>query len=281
MTKFFDEHKILPTDIKGIYLTHFHPDHYGCSGWLQNYSDAPVYIGEIDARRLNHYRKNEDSASQDLGTFYRNNGMPEDVVREVMESAEKLIPFMHPHAQLTTLKDNQMVKLGDYQYQVVLTPGHSDGHICFYNMEHGVIFSGDHLLEKISPNISLLQQPGADHNPLRNFLISLNYIRNFDCELVSYHGMPFSNIENRISRLEAHHHERLELIKNCAGSGANAYQVCRQVFRENINVHELRFAMGETLAHLSYSTYKGELEVVSTDGIDTYSKKVIRLFART
>jgi len=274
--QFFLEHEILPTDIKGIYLTHFHPDHYGCSGWLQNYSGAKVYIGEIDAKRLNHYSKNEESSSKELGIFYENNGMPQELVNAVMDSDVKLIHFMQPRARLTTLKDNEMVKLGDYEYQVILTPGHSDGHICFYNMEYGVIFAGDHLLHEISPNISLMPQPGADPNPLRSFLISLNYIRHFNCKLaLPAHGMPFSDIKERISKLEAHHKERLEVIKNCAGNGANAYQVCSQVFRQDISIHELRFAMGETLAHLSYSTYKGELEVVSKDGIDIYSKKNI------
>jgi len=272
--KFFKDHEIEQTDIKGIYVTHFHPDHYGCSGWLQDYSGAPVYIGEIDANRINHYRENEDFVSRDLGNLFRNNGMPEDVLKEVMDSAEKLIHYMHPHSKLTILKADQVVKLGDYEYKVILTPGHSDGHICFYNVNYGVIFSGDHLLPKISPNISLLPQPGADPNPLGNFLCSLNSIRRLTCKLVlPAHGKPFSNIEDRISKLEFHHKERLEVIKDFAGSGANAYQVCRQVFDQNISAHELRFAMGETLAHLSYSTYKGELEVVSTDGINRYSKK--------
>ncbi|MFZ3102215.1 MAG: MBL fold metallo-hydrolase [Desulfitobacteriaceae bacterium] len=35
---FFEKQSIRPSDVKGIYITHFHSDHYGCSGWLQNYT---------------------------------------------------------------------------------------------------------------------------------------------------------------------------------------------------------------------------------------------------
>jgi len=149
-------------------------------------------MGEIDAKRINYYMRKEDLIVRDLVNLFRSNGMLEGVLKEVMNLALNLIPYMHSHAELTTLKDNQVIKLGNYEYRVVLTPGHSDGHICFYNVDYGVIFSGDHLLPKISPNISLLPQPGADPNPLKNFLCSLNSIRSLNCKLgLPVHGNPF------------------------------------------------------------------------------------------
>lgn len=269
--QFFEEHAIKPSDIKGIYLTHFHPDHYGCSGWLQNYSGARVYIGEIDADRINRYWKSENYILEALDALFRDNGMPNDIVKETIGSVNNLIRFTSPHAELTTLKSGQVVTIGDFQYQIVLTPGHTDGHICFYNVDHGVLLSGDHLLPEISSNISLWPQTGADPNPLENFLLAIDSIRTLDCKLaLPAHGRPFSNIEERISQLEAHHQERLELIKNCAGSGATAYEVCLQVFRQDLSFHELRFAMAETLAHLIYLTYKGELEIISKDGVQSF-----------
>ena len=275
--QFFEEQAISPSDILGIYLTHFHPDHYGCSGWLQNYAGgAPVYIGEIDANRINRYWKDESYILKAMRVLFRVNGMPEDILIKVVDSIDNLIPFTTPHAELTTLRPGQVVELGDQEYEVILTPGHTDGHICFYNKEHGVLLSGDHLLPEISSNISLWPQPGADPNPLDNFLRAIDSLRSLNCQSVlPAHGKPFSNIEERIIQLETHHQERLELIKNCVGSGATAYQVCQQVFRQDLSVHELRFAMAETLAHLVYLMYKGELEESSPDGINLYRQKCI------
>ncbi|KJR48367.1 hypothetical protein UF75_1296 [Desulfosporosinus sp. I2] len=271
--QFFEEHAIRPYDIKGIYITHFHPDHYGCSGWLQEYSGAPVYIGEIDADRVNRYWKSKNNILRALDIMYRDNGMPDEIVRETIGSVNNLIRYTSPHPKLTTLKAGQVVIIGDFEYQVILTPGHTDGHICFYNIDQGVLLSGDHLLPEISSNISLWPQTGADPNPLHNFLKAIDSIRSLNCKLaLPAHGKPFSTIEERISQLEAHHQARLQEMKECVGSGATAYQVCKQVFRQDLSYHELRFAMAETLAHLVYLTYQGELKVTTKDGIDTYSQ---------
>jgi len=267
--QFFGEHSIKPTDIQGIYLTHFHPDHYGCSGWLQCFSGAPVYIGEIDAELIKHYWKSENSFDA-LDALFRENGMPNDMVKETMGSVNDIIRFTSPHAELTTLKAGQVVTIGDFDYQVILTQGHSDGHICYYNVNHGVLLSGDHLLPEISSNISLWPQTDVypNPNPLDNFLHALDSIRSLNCKLaLPSHGKPFSTIEERISQLEAHHEARLQEIKSCTGAGATAYQVCKQVFRQDLSYHELRFAMTETLAHLEYLMYKSELEKTEKDGV--------------
>lgn len=269
--RFFDEQSIKPSDIKGIYLTHFHPDHYGCAGWLQNHTGAPVYIGAIDAGRVVHYWKSGNSMLTALNSLFKDNGMPEDICRETIGSAGKLIRYTSPHAELTALQPGQKVMIGDFEYQVILTPGHTDGHVCYYNPAEGVLLSGDHLLPEISSNISLWPQMGADPDPLANFLKSIAAIRSLNCKLaLPAHGQPFSAIEERISQLEAHHQARLQEIKNCTGQGANAYQVCRQVFRQDLSYHELRFAMAETLAHLVYLLYIGELERFSIEGIDYF-----------
>lgn len=270
--QFFEEHSIKPSDIKGIYLTHFHPDHYGCSGWLQSFSGAPVYIGEIDVESINYYWKNTKSLAA-LDALFRENGMPNEISQETIDSAHNIIRLTSPHAELTALKAGQVVTIGDFEYQVILTQGHSDGHICFYNAEQGVLLSGDHLLPEISSNISLWPQTGiyVSPNPLQNFLESLDIIRKLNCKLaLPAHGEPFSTIEERINQLESHHKMRLREMKSYTGSGATAYQVCKQVFRQDLSYHELRFAMAETLAHLMYLKYNGELEMITQDGVKTF-----------
>lgn len=43
------------------------------------------------------------------------------------------------------LKDNQQIVLGNESFQVLFTPGHSIGSLCFYNKKHQILFSGDTL----------------------------------------------------------------------------------------------------------------------------------------
>jgi glyoxylase-like metal-dependent hydrolase (beta-lactamase superfamily II) len=41
------------------------------------------------------------------------------------------------------LKDNDVINIGDRFVQVLHTPGHSPGHMCFWEKEHGYLFTGD------------------------------------------------------------------------------------------------------------------------------------------
>jgi glyoxylase-like metal-dependent hydrolase (beta-lactamase superfamily II) len=41
------------------------------------------------------------------------------------------------------LQDNDSINLGDRFIQVLHTPGHSPGHMCFWEEEHGYLFTGD------------------------------------------------------------------------------------------------------------------------------------------
>ncbi|MHB7981709.1 MBL fold metallo-hydrolase [Clostridium sporogenes] len=41
------------------------------------------------------------------------------------------------------LKDNDIIDIGGRSIQVVHTPGHSPGHICFFEKERGYLFTGD------------------------------------------------------------------------------------------------------------------------------------------
>lgn len=40
----FKSYGIKYSDIEGIYISHYHPDHYGASGHLQELTGAPVYM---------------------------------------------------------------------------------------------------------------------------------------------------------------------------------------------------------------------------------------------
>lgn len=45
------------------------------------------------------------------------------------------------------LKDNDVIELGNRSIQVIHTPGHSPGHVCFYEKEKGYLYSGDLVYE--------------------------------------------------------------------------------------------------------------------------------------
>ncbi|OAT84992.1 MBL fold metallo-hydrolase [Desulfotomaculum copahuensis] len=266
---FMREYQIRGRDIKGIYLTHYHPDHYGAAGWLQQLSGAPVYISATDAGAADLYWRHGEETFKAVYSLFTENGMPAELTEAVVESALRLLSRVRPHPEeISTLAAGE-VQLGDYIYQVLATPGHSDGHLCFYQQDNHILFSGDHLLPQITSNISLW--PFADPNPLKNFLQSLAENHRLpDCLVLPAHGNSFTGVQQRVSQLEAHHRERLELMRRVASPGATAYDVCRQVFKEELSLHEIRFAMAETLAHLVFLVERGELKKRYGGGVNIY-----------
>lgn len=50
------------------------------------------------------------------------------------------------------LKDGDILHMGDKDFEVMHTPGHSSDSICLYNSEHGDLFVGDTPVTIISPN---------------------------------------------------------------------------------------------------------------------------------
>ena len=88
---------------------------------------------------------------------------------------------------------------GKYEYEVIFTPGHSDGLITLYNKENSVLFSTDHILPRISPNISYWFR--GISNPLEAFFTSLKKIQKLDVEyVIPSHGnrlkMPIKELWN-------------------------------------------------------------------------------------
>jgi len=70
-------------------------------------------------------------------------------------------PVKSPPRPDRLLKDGDLIDLGDLQFEVLYTPGHSSGGICL--LGHGVVFSGDTLFKL---GIGRTDFPGMSHERL-------------------------------------------------------------------------------------------------------------------
>ena len=92
--------------------------------------------------------------------------------------------------------------------RAVHTPGHTPGHLCFAEENTRLFFSGDHVLPRISPNISTNHRGLAD--PLQDYLDSLAAVRDLDpAEVLPAHEWRFRGLDDRVDSLTAHHEHRL------------------------------------------------------------------------
>ncbi|PLS17447.1 MBL fold metallo-hydrolase [Bacillus sp. M6-12] len=256
-------------DITNIIITHYHPDHYGYAGRLQEVTGANVFMTETDKKAARTIWGK--GFSHFLREKYYKCGIPKVIADAMAETDEESASQVSPHPRVDShLNEGDKILFGKYEYEVIKAPGHSSGLICLYNREKRVLFSTDHILPKITPNISY-DFYGED-NPLERFLQSLHKFKRLEAEyIIPSHGKPFKDANSRIDQIIGHHNERLSKLHEIISTPATVYDACQKLFGKAFNSHEMRFAIGETIAHLEYLVKKGECSKGEIDGNYIYT----------
>ena len=155
------------------------------------------------------------------------------------------------------LEGGETFSTGDATLEAIWTPGHTPGHVCFYDRANRMIFTGDHILPVITSNVSTRQT--SDDDPLGDYLESVDKLRALEVDLVlPAHQHHFTDLGKRLAELDAHHERRLAaVLAACRGPGRTAYEVAAEVpwdvgAWDTMDEFLRRAALGETLSHLEY-----------------------------
>jgi glyoxylase-like metal-dependent hydrolase (beta-lactamase superfamily II) len=251
------------TDLTGIVATHYHSDHLGMAGRLRAASGAWVALGDREVRRL--------TASDDLDRVLLSDrealtswGVPPGRLAEVAIDRRTLIHLRNLADPDLRLVDGSRVPAKGLDLRVVTTPGHSPGHICLLDEPDGLIFSGDHVLPRISPHIAL-ELPGPA-NPLADYYDSLDLIGFEDeMEVCPAHEYRFRGMQRRVEQLVEHNRERsAEVLRVLDGHRPRTvWDVARRLTWsrgwESLQSFSLRLAVLETASHLVYLRLQGHI----------------------
>ncbi len=265
-------------DITQIVCTHVHPDHYGMAGRIKQLSGARLLMHHIEAGFIFPRYVTMQELLHETDEMLIANGVPHEEMVRLRDATVGLEKFIVPIPPDATLHDGETISTGVFTFQVVWTPGHSSGHICLYEPEKRFLFSGDHILPKITPNISV--HPQSIENPLGRYLRSLKETSRLNIETtLPGHDEPFGNPRPRIDQILRHHEERNREILGLVASGrSTAFQIALETkwgtwtnWYELPNFHK-RMAIFETLAHLEMMAANRRLDRLRRDGINYYTK---------
>jgi len=142
-------------------------------------------------------------------------------------------------------------------------PGHTPGLCCLYEDSHKLLFSGDHLLERVSPNPLMdLRGDGelSPFKPLISYFESLERVRSLPIELVvPGHAAPFSGYIKVIDSLNTFYERRqARILDILERRSLNVYEVMQELFMGS-DGFELILMMSETLANLEVLEKRGEV----------------------
>lgn len=95
------------------------------------------------------------------------------------------LPFDNYTGELEYLKEGDIIKLGDDELKVIEAPGHSPGHICFYNEAQHLVISGDVLF---NGSIGRTDLPGGNHEALLKNIREKLFVLPAETIVYSGHG---------------------------------------------------------------------------------------------
>ncbi|MGI9622380.1 MAG: MBL fold metallo-hydrolase [Acidimicrobiales bacterium] len=281
-------------DIHTAIITHSHFDHFGGASRLREESGADILthdsfsifwngqsIDDEDSASLEQATEEEQDAEierlfhERLPWGTHRSRPPEDQIERFRKMGRfARSPIWTPEPTMRGI-DSETIRLARREWVALHTPGHTHDHLCLYDPEHGVMFSGDHVLPTITPHIGGFS---GSTDPLAEFFDSLRRMATFSDvgTVLPAHGHPFTDLTERSLDIIEHHEGRLDTIRQATakvGTG-NVTEYMRVLFNERAWGD---MAESETFAHLEHLKELGELDRSDPAGVAHYTASEVFL----
>ncbi len=136
--KIIDTINVLGGELKYIFLTHCHLDHIGGIKRLQEEKGGRILVSRADS----------------IGLYDEKINLAYYLDLEVPELEEN-----------SRLDDGDLIHIGQNEFKVILTPGHTEGGLCLYGAKDNMVFTGDTMFSGAWGRTDL---PTGDFNKIIN-----------------------------------------------------------------------------------------------------------------
>lgn len=246
--------------VRLLVCTHAHSDHYGLAGPIVDAAGCEVWMHPAHEHMLRGAEDPDASLERRLEVA-RQSGVPLDALKAYQEARkgqpsgiERVVPpdrDLLPGVEVET-------DLGTFQ--VHETPGHAPSHVVLHNPDSGVMFSGDHLLGRVS----LYYDYGYTADPAGEFMSSLDTVEKLNTQLcLSGHGRPFRDVQ---AHIDANRHtldERIGRVRHALDKDKpqtpfELVPAVMGVAPEDLNPMLATWGLSEALVYLNHLEIQGE-----------------------
>jgi len=268
------------SDVDYCIITHIHTDHIGLiKKFKKKNPDLKLLMHDIthrilkwetDKTKADEYREEAIKVANLMIKY----GISEEQGKHVVEFLTLWPNYLQYQEPDQLIHDGEII-LSDLK--ILWTPGHSFGHICIFDNKKGYLFSGDHILSRITPHIgnfvisSALRNEFEDQhfdNILNHYLKSLEKIDNLNPKVIfPAHQDVIYEPHKRIQEIRDHHENRLnEILAILQDKTLTPFKVSQIHFGTELDEINSYMALSEILGHLTYLEYQGRVEKTERNG---------------
>ncbi len=262
------------TAVHTLVVSHLHPDHVGMAPRLLEEFAWNVVMHKSAADRYKDYNDTPSLVAW-TANFGATNGVPVEVLNVFSTFGRPdWMPLLGPPTAV--VDDGDQIHLGPSRsLEVIHTPGHEHSHICLRDTLTGILFSGDHILGKITPVIMWDQ---TELDVLGLYLNSVGRLVDLEIGLTyPAHGSIVERGSLRAEQILLHHDRRLRTMDEIVHLGpATGWQVMEKSFRPHLDPLEQRLALRETVSHLEHLVGKQRLAKFEEDALVWYRRPLAR-----
>jgi glyoxylase-like metal-dependent hydrolase (beta-lactamase superfamily II) len=272
-----------PGDVGRFLITHMHRDHYTQALLLRSEFGTRISLGARERpsveitlsgqvpRLAAQMRRLRDCGAGDIA---------ERLQASLAAGPARRTPWELPDDWITTPAGETgwaQIALPERVLEVIPTPGHTQGHICFRDAAAGLLFAGDHVLPHITPSIGF--EAAMARLPLGDYLQSLRLVRELpDAVLLPAHGAAGGSVHARVDELLAHHAARLDAVAAAVSRGAvTASETARMLTwtrreraLDDLDPFNQMLAVLETAAHLDLLVMQSRLRSTVDGDVTKY-----------
>lgn len=258
------ELKLEARDIKRIIITHCHSDHFGNTRFIQEASNCEVMLHPGDAHYIiGDYEEVIRKWCDGVNALLVESGVdPKEADGLSARFGSRLKKFGDSIDQAVFISDGSFVKTESCNLKVLHTPGHSPGSITLYDEKGGFIFSGDTVLDGITPNpVAEVMDGFKDFNNIEAYRNSLERVLAFEFRSVlPGHGIPFAKDMKILDKRKREEEKRQLKILDALNSSEMNYLELAEILFGKQDAGGIFLALSEVSAHVKILISKGKIK---------------------